>query len=118
MMTTTRTSAQDLENEVRVWIEDNWDPSMTVREWWRRLANAGLAHPTWPEGTGGRGLSPSQARLITTPLGRCGAVAPASGHMGSTLAAPTILEHGTPDQIRRLLPPIARGETSWCQLFS
>ena len=34
------------------------------------------------------------------------------------MAAPTILTHGTPDQIDRLVPPILDGRVGWCQLFS
>jgi len=34
------------------------------------------------------------------------------------MAAPTILTHGTDDQIARLVPPILEGEVNWCQLFS
>src|ERR1700753_2104898 len=33
-------------------------------------------------------------------------------------AAPTILEHGTPEQIERFVPGTIRGEFLWCQLFS
>ena len=33
-------------------------------------------------------------------------------------AAPTILEHGTPEQIERFVPATMRGEFLWCQLFS
>ncbi len=33
-------------------------------------------------------------------------------------AAPTILEHGTPEQVERLVPPTLTGELFWCQLFS
>jgi alkylation response protein AidB-like acyl-CoA dehydrogenase len=34
------------------------------------------------------------------------------------MAAPTILTHGSPDQITRLVPPILNGQVGWCQLFS
>ena len=34
------------------------------------------------------------------------------------MAAPTILAHGTPEQIARLVPPILNGQVAWCQLFS
>jgi 3-oxochol-4-en-24-oyl-CoA dehydrogenase len=33
-------------------------------------------------------------------------------------AVPTILEHGTPEQIERFAMPTLRGELNWCQLFS
>ena len=34
------------------------------------------------------------------------------------MAAPTILVHGTPDQIARHVAPILEGRLNWCQLFS
>ena len=37
---------------------------------------------------------------------------------GATFAAPTILEHGTPEQIAEHVLGIALGQRSWCQLFS
>ena len=33
-------------------------------------------------------------------------------------AVPTILEHGTPEQVERFVPATLRGEIIWCQLFS
>jgi alkylation response protein AidB-like acyl-CoA dehydrogenase len=33
-------------------------------------------------------------------------------------AAPTILEHGSKEQIERFVPPTLSGELFWCQLFS
>jgi hypothetical protein len=33
-------------------------------------------------------------------------------------AAPTILEHGTPEQVERFVPATLSGEIFWCQLFS
>jgi hypothetical protein len=35
--------------EVRAWLADNWDPDLTVGEWWERLAGSGWAVPMWPE---------------------------------------------------------------------
>ena len=37
---------------------------------------------------------------------------------GTTMLGSTLLEFGTQDQKRRHLPPIARGETAWCQGYS
>lgn len=108
----------NLVGEVDAWVDANWDLELTVREWWRRLAEAGYAFPSWPRGVGGLGASAAEARLVTARLAHRGVVAPPAGHLGATLAAPTILEHGTPEQIDSLVRPIALGERSWCQLFS
>ena len=86
---------------------DAWDESLTVREWWRRLVDAGYAYPTWPAGIGGSGASASDARLILGVLARNRVVAPPTGQVAATLAAPTLLAHGTPDQIMDLVRPIA-----------
>jgi alkylation response protein AidB-like acyl-CoA dehydrogenase len=39
-------------------------------------------------------------------------------YMGVNWVGPTIMRHGTPEQQRKHLPPIARGEVIWCQGFS
>ena len=112
------TGDEELTAEVRAWIASNWNSDLLLREWWLRLAEAGLSHPAWPVGVGGRGLSSAQARIVATEIGRAGAIAAPNGHLGATLAAPTILAHGTPEQIRQFVWPIATGEAAWCQLFS
>jgi alkylation response protein AidB-like acyl-CoA dehydrogenase len=58
------------------------------------------------------------ALTVRTTLAAHGVVAPPAGHVAATLAAPTLLEHGTADQIHEHVRAIALGETSWCQLFS
>ncbi|MFB7913993.1 acyl-CoA dehydrogenase family protein [Streptomyces sp. NPDC056061] len=40
------------------------------------------------------------------------------GHIGENLLAPTLIAHGTPEQRRRFLPAVARGEELWCQGYS
>ena len=39
-------------------------------------------------------------------------------YMGVNWVGPTIMRHGTEEQQRKHLPPIARGEVIWCQGFS
>jgi alkylation response protein AidB-like acyl-CoA dehydrogenase len=114
----TRPTGTALADEVHAWVEDNWDTSLTVRAWWRLLVEAGYAYPTWPVGVGGGAWSFGDARTITATLASHGVVGPPAGHVAATLAAPTILEHGRPDQIARYVRDIAAGERSWCQLFS
>jgi alkylation response protein AidB-like acyl-CoA dehydrogenase len=104
--------------EVQEFIDANWDAGLTVREWWRRLADAGYAYPAWPAGLGGLGTSAAEARAITGVLAANRVIGPPSGHVAATLAAPTLLEHGTPEQVAGFVLPIARGEAAWCQLFS
>jgi alkylation response protein AidB-like acyl-CoA dehydrogenase len=55
-MTTTDVAAGDVTDEVNAWLEENWDPDLTVEEWWDRLGRSGWATPTWPTEWYGRGL--------------------------------------------------------------
>jgi alkylation response protein AidB-like acyl-CoA dehydrogenase len=111
-------NGETLAAEVQAWVDVNWDTSITVREWWRRLAGAGYAYPTWPAGLGGSGASPREAAVISGVLGRNGVIAPPVGAVAATLAAPTLLEHATGLQRKQLVGAIATGEAAWCQLFS
>ncbi len=104
--------------DLDAWVAEHWDPQRSVREWWRALFDAGLSYPSWPVGLGGLGLSAREARQITEALARHGVIGPPTGNMGAGLAAPTILAHGTEEQIATHVGAIARGERSWCQLFS
>jgi alkylation response protein AidB-like acyl-CoA dehydrogenase len=108
----------DLTAAAEAFVDGNWDESITVRQWWRRLADAGLAYPSWPTGLGGCGASPAAARTVAAVLARRGVIGPPAGILAAGLAAPTLLAHGTPDQIARYVRPIATGEAAWCQLFS
>jgi len=104
--------------EVQAWLESNWDTSITVREWWRRLADAGYAYPNWPAGLGGLGVSRRDAATITGVLAQSRVIGPPVGAMAARLAAPTVLQHATEDLQHELVRPIATGEAAWCQLFS
>ncbi|HKE75884.1 MAG TPA: acyl-CoA dehydrogenase family protein [Acidimicrobiales bacterium] len=104
-------------DEVRAWIAASWDLDLSLAEWWRRLAAAGLAFPHWPEGLGGRGWSPAESRVVARELGAAGAVAPPTG-VGQAMGGPTVIAHGTEAQRQALVPGLASGEDGWCQLFS
>ncbi len=110
-------TAQDLGTEVRSWLDDNWDPDLTVGDWWARLADSGWAMPTWPEEWSGRGLSRSEGNAVGEAISEAGALGPPGG-LGVMLAGPTILTHGSDAQKQRFLPTIANGQEAWCQLFS
>ncbi|HEY1990372.1 MAG TPA: acyl-CoA dehydrogenase family protein [Acidimicrobiales bacterium] len=103
--------------EVRGWIEEHWDPDLSLVEWRTRLADSGWACPAWPQQWCGRALPAAAADLVSDELARAGAVGVPDG-VGMHLAAPTLLEHGSDDLKDRLIRPTVTGEISWCQLFS
>ena len=110
------TSGDELRSELDAWLADNWDPGISVREWWGRLAAARLSNPTLPEPFG-RGWGRGETRVLVEAIRAAGAIGSPAG-LGMLLAAQTILEHGTPEQIERFVPAILNGSQSWCQLFS
>ena len=107
----------DVRTEVRVWLEANWDPQLTVREWWRRLAESGWAYPAWPVEWFGKGLNSDDSGIVRAAIKEVGALPPPHG-IGQTMGAPVILQYGTEEQKQRWLPKIATGEEAWCQFFS
>ena len=79
------------------------------------LATAGLQAPHWPP-PHGRAASPAEQLLIDQEMAAAGVARP--DLVVGWWVAPTILEHGTPEQIERFVPTTLRGEFLWCQLFS
>ncbi|MEV2225702.1 acyl-CoA dehydrogenase [Nocardia vinacea] len=79
------------------------------------LVDAGLAMPHWPAPYG-RGANPMTGLVISEELRRAGLESPDLTIGG--WAIPTLLQHGTQEQIDRFAWPTLRGEVVWCQLFS
>ncbi|ORW09018.1 acyl-CoA dehydrogenase [Mycobacterium kyorinense] len=79
------------------------------------LAEKGLLAPHWPPPYG-RGAGPAEQLLIDQEMAAAGVARP--DLVIGWWAAPTILEHGTPEQIERFVPATLSGEIFWCQLFS
>jgi alkylation response protein AidB-like acyl-CoA dehydrogenase len=107
----------ELWDEVQAWLEENWDPDLSVEAWWKAVAAAGWTAPHFPTEQGGRGLSRRTQGVVRSAFASFGALRPPGG-LGLLMAAPTILAQGTPEQIDRLVPPILDGSVAWCQLFS
>jgi alkylation response protein AidB-like acyl-CoA dehydrogenase len=110
-------TAGDVVDEIRTWLEENWDPELSVAQWWERLGLAGWSAPTLPTTAYGRGLSRGDAVLVQNAIAEFGALG-APGGLGLLLAAPTIATHGTPEQIEKYVRDIVTGQQAWCQLFS
>ena len=79
------------------------------------LADAGLLAPHWPRPYG-REAGPAEQLLIDQELAKADVVRP--DLVIGWWAVPTILEHGSPEQIEQFVPATLRGEFIWCQLFS
>ncbi|MGW0894271.1 acyl-CoA dehydrogenase family protein [Saccharopolyspora gloriosae] len=123
-------SAEELafRDEVRKWLRDNVPaeplPSLETergfaahREWERALHAAGLSVVSWPIEFGGRDASLVKWLLFEEEYYAAGAPGRV-GQNGIFLLAPTMFEHGTPEQQRRLLPRMASGEDVWAQAWS
>ncbi len=120
-MTSEQTSehqpSEEILEEVRRWLKENWEPDLTVAEWWERLGLAGWSSPSLPPNAYGRGLSRTDAMAVGREIAAFGALGPPGG-LGLLLAAPTIATHGTQEQIDRYVRGIVTGQQGWCQLFS
>src|SRR5437763_16697582 len=115
MADTAQRTTRDVTSEVTAWLEENWDPDLTVAEWWDRLGTSGWAAPTWPEEWYGRGLSREEGVRVQQAIGEFPALG-APGGLGLLLAGPTIVTHGTDEQREHYLRDIVTGQKAWCQL--
>jgi len=110
-------ASTDAVAEVKAWLEENWDPDITVGEWWERLGLSGWAAPNLPENAYGKGLNRNDAVAVQNAIAEFGALS-APGGLGLMLAAPTIATHGSQEQIDLYVREIVTGQKAWCQLFS
>ena len=109
--------ANEAVEAVNAWLTENWDPDLTVAEWWNRLGLSGWAAPGLPENAYGKGLNRNDSVAVQNAIVEFGALG-APGGLGLLLAAPTIASHGTQEQIDLYVRDIVTGQKAWCQLFS
>ncbi len=88
-----------------------------AQDFCRVLADRELLCPAWPEKFGGRDASPWAQTAVREEMWAMHEPRGAQ-YMGVNWVGPTIMRHGTADQQRRHLPPIADGAVIWCQGFS
>src|SRR5436305_3075151 len=88
-----------------------------LREWNRTLADARNAAIAWPDEWGGRGAGLMEQVVFAEEMHRAGAPGTLNP-LGLSNIAPAIIEHGTDEQKRSLLPRMLRGDDIWCQGFS
>ncbi|GGK93342.1 putative acyl-CoA dehydrogenase FadE [Planomonospora parontospora subsp. parontospora] len=121
-------SAEPFRAEARDWLRTHVPavplPSLETAEgfaahraWERELYDARLSVVSWPARYGGRDASPLEWLVFEEEYHAAGAPGRV-GQNGVSLLAPTLFAHGTPEQLERILPPMASGEVVWAQAWS
>jgi alkylation response protein AidB-like acyl-CoA dehydrogenase len=101
---------------MRFWIARNWAADITVREWWHRLAEAGLTAPTWPRAQGGIAATSIVQQVIERELAIAGTIAPPVDHLGFRVVAPALRQFATSVQLSRWMPDLLCGVSAWTPL--
>ena len=121
-------SVEAFRAELREWLVANRpspeemaaDPSVSTghspawaRRWTRAMFDAGWLVPGWPPERGGRNAGPIETLVYMEELARA-RVPRTTNVQGLGIVAPSILDYGTPDQIRDYAMPILHGEATAC----
>jgi alkylation response protein AidB-like acyl-CoA dehydrogenase len=121
--------AADLRRELRALVKDNVSEHFlgaftdnradleTAQRFCRLLAERELLCLAWPKEFGGGGASVWEQTVVREEMWAHHEPRGAQ-YMGVNWVGPIIMRHGTEEQQRKHLPPIARGEVIWCQGFS
>ena len=96
------------------WPEE-WNREFT-REMRQKLAQKGWLTMHWPKEYGGQDASPVRSAIYNEELAYLRA--PGRDIFGVRMLGPTLMIHGSEEQKRTYLPPIAQGQVQWCQGYS
>jgi alkylation response protein AidB-like acyl-CoA dehydrogenase len=121
---------ETMRQEVRSFLDQELTPAIEAElevasddEWWefgtvfvKKLARRGWGAPAWPKEYGGAGLGIMEQVVFNEEMGYRGA--PLINHLAVALVGPILILHGTEEQRRRHLPPLAAAEVFWCQGYS
>jgi alkylation response protein AidB-like acyl-CoA dehydrogenase len=88
-----------------------------TKDWQRRLFEAELAGRSWPVEYGGHGAPAWQDEVVAEVQSRYG-VSTKMLAVALEMLPPVLFAHGSHEQRLGYLPPVIRGEASWCQLLS
>jgi alkylation response protein AidB-like acyl-CoA dehydrogenase len=119
---------EEFRTEMRAWLRahvpaeplpslETADGFAAHRGWERTLGADRLVAVSWPREYGGRGVSLLQWLVFEEEYYAAGAPGRVNQN-GTDLLATTLFRHGTPEQLARILPPIAAGEVIWAQAWS
>ncbi len=128
------TEHEEFRDYCRRWLAENRPPAPSFRlplspievmteeqrrylcAWEKKCYDAGLIGCDYPKEYGGGGHSGFQS-IASQEMGRA-QVPYMINVIGLSMAAPTILNHGTEEQKRKFLPALLSADEIWCQGFS
>jgi 3-oxocholest-4-en-26-oyl-CoA dehydrogenase alpha subunit len=93
--------------------EASWEQTRQMR---RKLAARGWLTMHWPQEYGGQNASPVRSTIFNEEMSYHRA--PGRDNFGVRMMGATLMIHGSDEQKRIHLPPVARGEVQWCQGYS
>ena len=93
--------------------EASWTATKQMRQ---KLADRGWLTMHWPEEYGGQKASPVRSTIFNDEMTYYRA--PGRDNFGVRMMGATLMMHGSEEQKRLHLPPVARGEVQWCQGYS
>ncbi len=88
-----------------------------LRSWQRKLYENGFLGMSWPKEYGGQAASAIEMAIFNEEMAKVRAPSPLNV-LGLSLAGPTIIAHGTPEQKSRHSSKILSADEIWCQGFS
>jgi alkylation response protein AidB-like acyl-CoA dehydrogenase len=121
-------------DEVRGWLAKNLDQDWVarlrqgsdvprpeayelLRDWQRRMYEAGFVGLTWPKEYGGRGLTFMEEMILHEEMALRKAP-PVLNILAIGMAGPTIIAYGTEEQKKRYPPKMLSCDEIWCQGYS
>ena len=93
--------------------DEDWKLTLEIRG---KLAQKGWLTMAWPKEYGGQEASHMAQVIFSEEMAY--QRAPGRDIFGTRMLAPTLMIHGSEDQKREYLPPVANGEVQWCQGYS
>jgi len=123
---------EQFRKELRAWLAANLSDAVvaagqrsgqdddtfeTLRAWNATMADAGWAAVSWPPDYGGRGATVLEQLVYAEETTRARAPLPLNV-IGINNIAPAIMQYGTEQQKRTLLPRMVRADDIWCQGMS
>ena len=93
------------------------DALKVAKSWQTKLYDNGWACLHWPKEYGGRGSTPIE-RVIWGQEASNYKLPAGFFEIGQGMAGPVLMMYANEEQKKKYLPPMAKGEEIWCQLFS